>query len=135
MVYSLRGMMVAMVGVAAVGVWTAADRSANWQQASATVFRIDRSCKFTNKYEDGRTGSTTEDCNATDEFEQVKKNRSKVVDGTAVVKVSYTAPQDNSYQTSELKFTGRDDQFYKLKAGDTVSILVHNEDRTRIRLD
>ena len=57
------------------------------------------------------------------------------VAGKAVVKVSYTAPQDGSYRTGELSFDGRDDQFYKLKAGDELQILVSNEDPTKIRLD
>ena len=61
--------------------------------------------------------------------------RSKDVDGKAVVKVSYTAPQDGSYRTAELKFDGRDDQFYKLKAGDELPILVSNDDPGRIVLD
>lgn len=52
--------------------------------------------------------------------------------GKAIVKVSYTAPQDGSYQTSQLEFTGRDEEFYKLKAGDQIDILVSNEDRTKI---
>ena len=55
--------------------------------------------------------------------------------GDAVVKVSYTAPQDGSARTSELKFDGHDDSFYKLRAGDTLNILVANKNPDKIRLD
>ena len=48
------------------------------------------------------------------------------------MKVSYTAPQDGSYQTSQIEFTGREEEFYKLKAGDQIDILVSNEDKTNI---
>ena len=54
------------------------------------------------------------------------------VDGKAVVKVTYTAPQDGSYQTSQLRYDGRDDAFYKLKAGDQIDILVSNDDPAKI---
>ena len=54
------------------------------------------------------------------------------VDGKAVVKVSYTAPQDGSYQTSELRLDGRDDEFYSLKAGDEIEVLVSNDDPAMI---
>ena len=50
------------------------------------------------------------------------------IDGKAVVKVSYNAPQDGSYQTSQLRYDGRDDEFYELKAGDQIDIRVSNDD-------
>ena len=53
------------------------------------------------------------------------------INGRAIVKVSYTAPQDGSYQTSQLEFTGRDEEFYKLEAGDQIEVLVSNETRRR----
>jgi hypothetical protein len=49
------------------------------------------------------------------------------------VKVSYTAPQDGSSQTSELYFTSRDDEFYDLQAGDQIDVLVSNDDPSKIR--
>jgi hypothetical protein len=35
----------------------------------------------------------------------------------------------------ELRFDGRDDEFYRLRAGDQVDILVSNSDPTKIRKD
>jgi hypothetical protein len=48
------------------------------------------------------------------------------------VKVSYIAPKDASYQTSELHFTARDDEFYDLKAGDEFNILVRDDELNKI---
>jgi hypothetical protein len=134
MVHSLRGAVFAMGFVAVVGVYTAADRGMNYKPAKASVFLIDRECKFTRTYAGGKSESVTQSCTATDEFKKIaaSNKRAKDVDGTAVVKVSYNAPQDGSYQTSELRFHGRDEQFYKLKAGDEIEVLVHNDDPTKI---
>ena len=78
----------------------------------------------------------TQSCNATDEFKSISKapngKRKMDVDGKAVVKVSYSAPNDGSYQTSQLRFDGRDDEFYTLKAGDQIDILVSNDDPVKI---
>ena len=46
--------------------------------------------------------------------------------------VNYTAPQDGSFQSAELKFDSKDDEFYDLKAGDEINILVRNDDPTKI---
>ena len=61
-----------------------------------------------------------------------KAKRDKTISGKAVVQVSYTAPQDGSSRTSELNFTSRDDEFYNLKAGDEIDILVSNSDPSKI---
>ena len=109
--------------------------------ADATVFRIDRTCSFTRVYQGGPEKKPSEqveqDCSATDEFKAIASSakRQKDVDGKAVVKVSYTAPQDHGYHTGELRFDGHDDQFYALMAGDTVKILVANKNPDKIRLD
>jgi hypothetical protein len=128
----------AAFGMIAVAVgYDLADRGMNYTPAKASVFRIDRECGFTRYYEDGKQEFVRDDCNSTDEFKDISSSgkRGKDIDGTAVVKVSYTSPQDGSSRTSELKFTGRDDEFYKLKAGDEVAILVSNVDPDKIRLD
>ena len=62
----------------------------------------------------------------------VRDKRSKVVSGKAVVHLSYTAPQDGSTQTSKLNFTGRDDEFYELKSGDQLDVLVSTSDPTKV---
>ena len=136
--YSGYGALAALVLVFVVGGTAVADRSMNYTAAKGSVFRIDRECAFTRHYEGGKQEKVRQDCGATREFKDIAANaskRSKDVDGTAVVKVSYTAPQDGSYQTAELKFDGRDDLFYKLKAGDELPILVSNDDPGKITLD
>ena len=137
MSYSGYGALAAIGFVVVAGGYNMLDRGMNWTAARGSVFRIDRECGFTRYYEGGKQEFVRDDCNSTDEFKDISsaKKRGKDVDGTAVVKVSYTAPQDGSSRTSELKFTGRDDEFYKLKAGDEVAILVSNEDPAKIRLD
>jgi hypothetical protein len=127
--------------VVTVGAASAIDTSTNYTPAQATVFRIDRSCSFTRTTEGGPGKQLAEgveqDCSATDEFKKiaVASKRSKDVAGDAVVKVSYTAPQDGSSRTSELKFDGHDEEFYKLRAGDTLNVLVANKDPDKIRLN
>ncbi len=135
------GGLAAIVLVVAVGAAGAIDSTSNYKPTEATVFRIDRSCSFTRVYEGGPGNQLAEgieqDCSATDEFKEIASSAKRKMDvaGDAVVKVSYTAPQDGSAQTGELKFDGHDDQFYALKAGDKVRILVSNKDLTKIRLN
>ncbi len=127
--------MLALGFVAVVTVTTTVNRGMNYKAAKASVFLIDRQCRF-NVEEGGKTEVVTQSCNATDEFKAIaaapEGKRKKDVDGKAVVKVSYTAPQDGSYQTSELRYDGRDDEFYELKAGDQINILVSNDDPAKI---
>ena len=130
-----RGALLALGFVAVVTVTTTVNRGMNYKAAKASVFLIDRQCRF-NVESGGTTEIVTESCNATDEFKSIAAapggKRKKDVDGKAVVKVSYTAPQDGSYQTSSLRFDGRDDEFYELKAGDQIDILVSNDDPAMI---
>lgn len=63
----------------------------------------------------------------------MKTKRKKDVSGKAIVHLDYTAPQTGQAQTGELRFDGHDDEFYKLKAGDQIDILVSNADPTKIR--
>ena len=137
MAYSRYGFLGVICLVAVAGMFSAANRSMNYAPAKATVFRIDRECGFTRETPGGTHESVREDCNSTGEFKEIStaENRGKDVGGTAVVKVSYTAPQDGSYQTSELRFDGHDEQFYKWKAGDELAILVSKDDVKKIRLD
>ncbi len=136
MSYSARGAMFAMGLVAVVAVNAAINRGMNYKAAKASVFLIDRQCKFDRQHGGGKRETLTQSCNATDEFKAIAKapdgKRKMDVDGKAVVKVSYTAPQDGSYQTSELRFDGRDDEFYSLKAGDEIDVLVSNDDPAMI---
>ena len=115
--------------------------------AKATVTTIDRKCEIIESIKrdvadprgSGATiqaqemNSTTGDCKSVEEWAEVRAKRSKKVQGTAAVHLSYQAPQDGSYQTATLNFTGRDDEFYALNAGDSVDILVASNDPTKIR--
>lgn len=134
--YSARGAMFAMGVVVVVGVTGTINRGMNYEPAKATVFLVDRECRFTREYSGGKKETVTDSCNSTDEFKAIASapegKRKMDVDGKAVVKVSYNAPQDGSYQTSQLHYDGRDDEFYKLKAGDQLDILVSNDDPASI---
>ena len=118
------GALAAIVLVVAVGAAGAIDTTSNYAPTEATVFRIDRSCAFTRVIEGGtgkkRPEHIEQDCSATDEFKKDRTapaERTMDVAGDAVVKVSYTAPQDGSVQTGELKFDGHDDEFYCAQGG------------------
>ena len=132
----MRGYLLGVGMVVVVGVVSSITRGMNYTPAKATVFLVDRECRFNREYEGGKTESVTQSCNATDEFKTIAKapdgKRKMDVDGKAVVKVTYNAPQDGSYQTSQLRYDGRDDEFYKLKAGDEIDILVSNDDPAMI---
>ena len=132
----MRGYLFGVGLVVVVGITSTINRGMNYTPAKATVFLVDRECRFTREYEGGIKENVTQSCNATDEFKSIAKapdgKRKMDVDGKAVVKVSYNAPQDGSYQTSQLRFDGRDDEFYKLKAGDQIDILVSNDDPATI---
>ena len=132
----MRGYMFGVGLVVVVGAVSTINQKMNYKPAKATVFVVDRECRFNREYEGGKTEFITQSCNATDEFKSIAKapdgKRKMDVDGKAVVKVTYNAPQDGSYQTSQLHFDGRDDEFYKLKAGDQIDILVSNDDPAQI---
>jgi hypothetical protein len=133
---SLRGMVVGMVLVAGASAYAVIDRDVNFKAAKASAVMIDRKCDFTETTtEEGHTVArgVTDSCNSTDEWQTVKEKRSKVVSGRAAVQVSYVAPQDGAQHFGELRFDGRDDEFYQLKAGDEIDILVSNDDLSKIR--
>ena len=136
MAYSMYGAAAAMVFVAGMGVYATAGRGMNYEPAKAEVYLIDRTCDYTETttMADGTTSARglSGSCIDVDEWETVREKRNKVVAGKAVVHVSYTAPQDGSSRTSELRFDGRDDEFYDLKAGDQLDILVSNSDPAKI---
>ena len=135
--FRLYGMLAAILFVFGVAGYSAINRASNTKPAKASVFVIDRKCDIveTTKTADGMPISSrryNDDCKSIDAWEKAKAKRDKTISAKATVKVSYTAPQDGSYQTSELHFTSRDDEFYDLKAGDEIGILVDNKDPTKI---
>ena len=110
----------------------------NAKEAKATVMYIDRNCKIiSTKYDENfkptDRETRTDSCNSIAEWDKVRVKRNKVVDGTAVVHVSFMVPQTGQPGTGELKFDGEDDEFYNLKAGDDVNILVSDADPTKIQ--
>jgi hypothetical protein len=137
MIYRLGGMAAAVVFVAGLSAYGCADRNLNYTPAKGSVYLIDRTCDIieTETSPDGHKSTRTfqGDCKSADQaWDSAKAKHDKKIAGTVVVKVNYTAPKDGSYQTSELHFTARDDEFYDLKAGDEINILVRNDDPTKI---
>ena len=115
--------------------------------AEAIVTTIDRECEIIEsirrevddprgsgtKIDAQEMNSKTGECKSVEEWAEVREKRTKQVQGTAAVHVDYKAPQDGSYHSATLNFTGRDDEFYELNAGDTIAILVAKNDPTKIR--
>lgn len=137
-VYRVYGAVGALVALAFLGAYHSMDVAANWKPTKAEVSTIDRECKivrttYDENYKPTGSQTLTDSCSSVDEWDKVREKRTKVVDGTAVVHLSYTAPQNGQPETSELTFNGTDDEFYQLKAGDQVDILVSNSDPTKVR--
>jgi Neuraminidase (sialidase) len=137
MIYSVRGAIFTVVAAVMISGIASVNKSAKWAETKATIESIDRSCDFVETtYEDKRATSShgyTDSCSSTDEFDKIKKKRNKMVSGRATVHVNYTAPNNGSYQTGKFTMNGGDDDFYTLKAGDSVEILVSKSDATKIR--
>jgi hypothetical protein len=132
--YSMVAVVLFIVGAAGV---STINRATNYTPAKASVFLIDRKCDIieTETSPDGHKSSRTYtgECKSVDDaWDKAEAKHDKKIAGKAVVKVTYIAPKDGSSQTAELHFTARDDEFYDLKAGDEINILVRNDDPTRI---
>ena len=132
--YAMVGVVLFIVGAAGV---STINRATNYSPAKASVFLIDRKCDIieTVTNPDGQKSSSTYngECKSADEaWDTAEAKHDKKISGRATVKVTYVAPKDGSSQTAELHFTARDDEFYDLKAGDEINILVRNDDPTKI---
>ena len=137
MSYSVYGAGAAVALIAAVSVVGAVDGS-HWQRTKASISVIDRNCQIIESTYDAdykRKSSRvyTDSCSSIEEWSKVRDKRTKDVAGTAVVHLNYSAPGTGKPQTAELKFDGHDDEFYKLKAGDELEILVNESDPTKVR--
>jgi hypothetical protein len=137
MIYSLRGAAFAMVAVAGLSTYACVNRSMNYKPAKASVFLIDRKCQIIETKTDfeGKKSTSTfsDDCKTAEQaWDKAKAKHDKTIVGSATVKVTYNAPQDGSYQTGELHFSSRDDEFYDLKAGDEIDVLVNNDDHGKV---
>lgn len=136
MSYSLYGRGAALLFVLGAGAYTAIDRNANYKPAKASVYLIDRKCEIIEtrtNLDDKKTSRTYNgDCKSVDEWDSARAKRDKTIVGKAVVHVSYTAPQDGSSHTAELRYDSKDDEFFDLKAGDEVDVLVRNDDPNQV---
>ena len=136
--YSLYGGAGAMLFVIGVGAYSAIDRASNYEPAKASVYMIDRKCQIvettTDPLEEKKKSSRTfdGDCKSVGEWDKVRAKRDKTIVGKAVVHVSYTAPQDNASHSSELSFDSKDNEFFDLKAGDEIDVLVSNSDPNKV---
>ncbi|MCW3796522.1 hypothetical protein OMW55_01685 [Sphingomonas sp. BN140010] len=110
---------------------------------TATVTTIDRVCTIIetrpsddpeiSKLTKGRPVQTSRqgDCNEVDEWAEVKRKRSKSVEGKADIHFLYQGP-DGREHSGTLSYTGRDDEFYEVKAGDNLLIRVAEDDPNRV---
>lgn len=100
---------------------------------TATVEKVARECRF----DDPRGGSARGPCVRDDFYATAYKDgkRQIDIDGTADVSIYYSAPRDGSFHTGTLRFGGRDDQFYLLKAGDPLPIRVDTENPSDFSAD
>jgi hypothetical protein len=134
--YRLYGMLAAFVFIIGMAGYHAIDRSTNYKAAKATVYEVDRKCDIveTTTSSDGKktVRNYNGECKSIDAWTSAAAKRDHSISGKATIKVSYTAPQDGSSQTSELTYTSRDNEFYDLHAGDEINVLVSNSDRSRI---
>jgi hypothetical protein len=125
----------AVVLVAAVSIGGTAD---NWQPVKATISTIDRKCqiietKYDQDYRAKESSTHTGDCNSVGEWEKVRAKHDRTIAGNAVVHLQYTAPQNGQDEMGDLRFTPRDDEFFELKAGDEIKILVSKSNPAKIR--
>jgi hypothetical protein len=111
----------------------------NAKHVKATISYIDRNCEiiqttYDGDYKEKSRSTYTDSCSSIDEWDKVREKRDKKVAGKAVVHVDYTAPQTGQSLSGEIKFDGGDDEFYTLKAGDQIDILVSDADPTKIAI-
>lgn len=132
-----KAQIVAMIGMAAFGTerWVRHEMHLrDTLPVTATVEKIDRTCLLV----DSRTGATAYgECGQRAFFNSQAYAGGKRTDleGKAEVSITYTAPQDGSFQPGTIHYTGHDDAFYQLKAGDSVAIRVARNDPTHFTLD
>lgn len=112
----------------------------NSKPATAMVTTIDRKCNIIEQsYEESSAGerkmgakrSYEGECHEIDDWEKVKKKRGMNLKGHADIHLSYAGPDGKSY-TGKIRVTGRDSEFYDLKSGDSVKIMVDPDKPERI---
>jgi hypothetical protein len=98
------------------------------------VTSIDRQCEFKPAVQHSYGETVTGDCDRGN-FEAERKNyKNRVANlkGKARVKVSYVSPIDQEHRIGEIVFDGADDEFYALRRGDNILVLMDKGDPTRI---
>jgi hypothetical protein len=110
---------------------------------TATVTTIDRLCTIIEQRmpEDPEVRRLTKDrpvqssrkgdCNEVEEWVEVKRTKSKRVEGEAEIHFVYVGP-DGKQRQGSLTYTGADDEFYEVKSGDSLPIRVAEDDPTRV---
>ncbi len=110
---------------------------------TATVTTIDRTCTIIEQSmpEDPEVRQLTKDrpvqssrkgdCNEVEEWAEVKRTRSKRVEGEAEIHFLYAGP-DGQQRQGSLTYSGADDEFYEIKAGDSLPIRVAKDDPSRV---
>jgi len=118
----------------------------DWVHAKGSVTSIDRKCEIIEARRDptgettssGRaissqdTRSYTGQCADVAEWEHVRSKHSKKVEGEAEVSVMYTRA-DGQTGSGKLHFDGADREFYDLRYGDPLDVLVDPADPTHLR--
>ena len=132
-----KAQIVATIGMAGFGAWHWGEYQLYLRDTlpvTATVETVDRTCHLV----DTNSGATAYgSCGQRAFFNKQAFASGKRADleGKAVVKIIYTAPQDGSFHPGTLNYTGHDDAFYDLKAGDPIAIRVDKSDPAHFTLD
>lgn len=132
-----KAQIVATLGMGAFGAWHWVERRMHLNATlpvSATVERIDRTCLLVDN-DTGASGYGSCGQRAFFNKQAFANGHREDLEGTAKVTLFYTAPQDGSFQSGSLKFTGHDDAFYDLKAGDPLPIRVDKADPAIFTID
>lgn len=112
----------------------------NGVAATAMVTTIDRKCTIIEQaYTESATGNRTVgekrsyegECHEVDDWDKVKKKRGMNLKGRAEIHLTYVGPDGKSHDGT-IKVDGRDSEFYDLKAGDSVQIMMDPDQPKRI---
>ncbi|WP_152569566.1 MULTISPECIES: hypothetical protein [Sphingomonas] len=118
----------------------------NWVPAKGSITRIDRACEIIEtsrtpvddprepgkQLDASKERHYTGECADVAEWDKVRTKHSKKVEGEATVAVMYTRA-DGQTGSGELHFDGGDPEFYDLRYGDDVNVLVDPENPAHLR--
>jgi hypothetical protein len=118
----------------------------DWLPAKASVTSIDRKCEIIetertpiadprapgNTIDAQKTRSYSGNCSDVAEWEGVRTKHSKKVEGEATVHLIYTRA-DGQTGSAQLHYDGGDDEFYDLRYGDELNVLVDPADPAHVR--